>query len=479
MEITNNNLLLSLTLVGTIPASLTAINNEKKQPNIIYILADDLGYAELGCYGNTFNETPNLDKLAQDGIRFTNAYAAQTVSSPSRAAMLTGLYPPRTGIIDYLRPDDAKHLGEQYTTIPEVLRDNGYNTVIIGKWHQTGYIRGEALYESSPDKHGFKEVIISENEGIANGTYFYPYHFNKDVKKLLPGDKEFLVDRLNEEAIRYIDRQQQDKPFFLYLSHYAVHTQVHGKPADVDHFRAKQGAGKSAPSKNNLVNDPYKKYPADYWANKNNPHLAAQLRDIDTGVGAIIAKLKEKGMLDNTLIIFTGDNGGETNVTTNAPLRSGKSSNYEGGIRIPMIVSASAFLPSAKVIDEQVVNYDYLPTFCDMLGISMKQVSQKVDGVSLWPLWTGKKSSLKKRALYWHYPLAEPHFLGGRSSAIVRYGDWKLMQFYDTGEVELYNLKEDISETKNILAEHMGIAADLMKKLNAWRKDVGAVVPKR
>ena len=477
MKITTNKVMLTLALVGTVPAGLSAA--EKKQPNIIYILADDLGYAELECYGNTFNETPNLNKLAQNGIRFTNAYAAQTVSSPSRAAMLTGLYPPRTGIIDYLRPNDAKHLGEQYTTLPEALRDNGYNTVIIGKWHQTGYIRGGAAYESSPDKHGFNEVIVSENEGIANGTYFYPYHFNKDVKKLLSGEKEFLVDRLNEEAIRYIDRQKQDKPFFLYLSHYAVHTQVHGKPADVDHFRAKPGAGKSAPSKNNLENDPYKKYPADYWANKNNPHLAAQLRDIDAGVGAIMAKLEEKGMLENTIVVFTGDNGGETNVTSNAPMRSGKSSNYEGGIRVPMIVSAPGFLPKAKVIDEQVVNYDYLPTFCDMLGISMKKISQRVDGVSLWPLWTGKKTSLKKRALYWHYPLAEPHFLGGRSSATVRYGEWKLMQFYDTGEVELYNLKDDVSETKNILAEHMEVAADLMKKLDVWRKDVGAVVPAR
>lgn len=477
MNTNKNKLLIPLVATGLISVAASAAPQQQKRPNIIYILADDLGYAELGCYGNKFNETPNIDKLAENGIRFTNAYAAQTVSSPSRAAMLTGLYPPRTGIIDYLRPDDSIHLDEAYTTISEALKMVGYHTVIIGKWHQTGYIRGGAKYESSPDKHGFDEVIISENEGIANGTYFYPYHFNKDVRKLLPGDKEFLVDRMNEEAVRYIDRQTADQPFFLYLSHYAVHTQVHGKPEDVDHFRSKPAAGKSDPSKNNPENDPYKKYPADYRAPENNPHLAAQLKDVDQGVGEIVAKLKQKGLLENTIIIFTGDNGGETNVTSNAPLRAGKSTQYEGGLRVPTVVSAPAFLQQGKIIDEPIVNYDYLPTFCDMLHIAPKQIHQHVDGISLWKLWTGKQNTLKKRALYWHYPLEKPHFLGGRSSAAIRYGDWKLIQFYDDGHLELYNLSNDLSETQNIVNEHKKIAERLLKKLNAWRQDVGAIVP--
>lgn len=479
MIITSNKIMMSLALTGLVPSVLSAAAKEKKQPNIVFILADDLGYAELGCYGNTFNETPNLDKLAQNGIRFTNAYAAQTVSSPSRAALLTGLYPPRTGIIDYLRPNSTLHLDENFTTLPEALKSVGYHTGIIGKWHQTGYIKGGAPYESSPDKHGFDEVIISENEGIADGTYFYPYHFNKEVKKLLLDENEFLVDRMNEEATHFIDRQDNKKPFFLYLSHYAVHTNVVGKPADVDYFRAKPGAGKSAPSADNSVNDPYKKYPADFWANKNNPHLAAQLRVVDAGVGTILAKLKEKGMLENTIVVFTGDNGGESNVTSNAPLRAGKSTQYEGGLRIPMIISAPSLLPIEKVIDEPVVNYDYLPTFCEMLGVSNKQLTQHVDGVSLWPLWTGTKPTLKKRALCWHYPIPQPHFLRGRSSAAIRFGDWKLMQFYDTGDLELYNLKDDIGEKKNVLVDNMQIATDLIKQLNAWRKKVGAVVPVR
>jgi arylsulfatase A len=477
MKESTNKLFMTLAITGMTPVLISSCVKESKTPNVIFILTDDLGYAELGCYGNTFNETPNIDALAEKGIRFTNAYAAQTVSSPTRAALMTGLYPPRTGIIDYLRPNDTKHLDEAYTTIAEVFKSKGYHTGMIGKWHQTGYTRAGAPYESSPDKHGFDEVIVSENEGIANGTWFHPYHFNKDIEKLLEGDKEFLVDRMNEEAVRFIDRQNKKTPFFLYLSHYAVHTHVQGKPEDVDHFRSKPGAGTSAPSKNNPENDPYKKWPADYWANKNNPHLAAQLRDIDTGVGAIVAKLKEKGLLDNTLIVFTSDNGGENNVTSNAPLRDGKSSQYEGGLRIAKIVYFPAKIPQGKVIEEQVVTYDYLPTFCEMLGVSKKTLYQQPDGLSLWSLWTGKKSALAERALYWHYPLEKPHFLGGRSSAVIRSGDWKLMQFYDSGALELYNLKDDIGESNNLVLQHPDIAKELMEKLNAWRADVGAVVP--
>lgn len=478
MKITKNKVLFSMAVIGSIPITLSAASHDKKQPNIIFILADDLGYSELGCFGNTFNETPNIDKLAENGIKFPNAYTAQTVSSPTRAALMTGLYPARTGIIDYLRPDDSMHLDEKYTTIAGILKMDGYHTCIIGKWHLTGYLRGGAKYESSPDKHGFEEVILSENQGIGNGTYFYPYDFNQDVEKLLTSSKEFLVDRLNEEATKFIDRQQKNKPFFLYLSHYAVHTQVHGKPEDVDYFRKKANAGTSDPSKNNPENDPYKKWPADYRAGQNNPHLAAQLKVLDKGVGDIITELKKKGLFENTIIVFTSDNGGELNVTKNTPLRGGKSYLYEGGIKVRAIVSAPSFLPTNKIINDNIITYDFLPTFCDMLHINTKNMYQKMDGVSLWPLITGENKSLKPRTLYWHYPLDKPHFLGGRSAAAVQDGGWKLIQFYDTGEVELYNLTNDISESKNIISDHLDIAQKLMSKLNAWRKDVGVTVPK-
>jgi len=471
---TNTQATFSLFLLAVSPYALSVKADTKAQPNIIFVLVDDMGSSELGCFGNTFNETPNIDKLAQQGIRFPNTYTAQTVSSPTRAALMTGLYPARTGISDYLRPDDSKHLSEDYTTMPEMFKSNGYNTCIVGKWHLTGYIRGGATYESSPDKHGFDEVILSENQGIADGAYFFPYFFNKDVEKKLTSGKEFLVDRLNAEAISYLDKQTKEKPFFLYLSHYAVHTEVHGKPEDVNYFRKKASAGKSAASPENPENDPYKQYPADYRASKNNPHLAAQLKVVDQGVGDIVAKLKEKGLYENTIIVFTSDNGGELNVTTNAPSRGGKSELYEGGIKVRAIVSAPALLPQGKVIEENIVTYDFLPTFCEMLTIDKSKISQKMDGVSLWSLINGEKKNVTPRTLYWNYPLAKRHFLGGRSSAAIQSEGWKLIQFYDTDEFELYNLKSDRGESKNLIHSNKEIADQLKIKLDNWRKDVGA-----
>lgn len=443
---------------------------QEKQPNIVFIYADDLGYSELGCYGNTFNETPNLDTLAQNGIRFTQAYASQTVSSPSRAALMTGLYPARTGITDYLRPNDSLHLDESYTTVAEALRSKGYHTGIVGKWHLTGYKKAKAPYESSPDKHGFDEVILSEKQGIANGSYFYPYHFNQDIEKLLPG-KEFLVDRLNEEAVQFIERNTE-QPFFLYLSHYAVHTALHGKPEDVDYFRNKPGAGKSAPSNKNPENDPYKKFPADYKASINNPHLAAQLRTIDTGVGMILEVLKKNKLLDNTIIIFYSDNGGEApNITTNAPLRAGKSTLYEGGIRVPLIIYSPERFIKGKVSDEIVVTHDFYPTFCEIADIKTDKI-QPFDGKSFLKTLKNKQDENSDRDLYWHYPLKEPHFLGGHSSGAIRSGDWKLIEFFDTGKIELYNLKNDIGETINLCEQYKEKTDSLLGKLIAWRKNL-------
>ncbi|NQT00915.1 MAG: sulfatase-like hydrolase/transferase, partial [Planctomycetes bacterium] len=220
-------------------ARLTDGRASGEKPNIIFILADDLGWAELGCYGNKFNETPNLDKLASQGMRFTEAYAAAPVCSPYRAALMTGQYPARLGITDYLRPNDAKHLSTDYVTIAGMLRQAGYTTGIIGKWHLTGYANHGAR-EISPDLQGFDEVIVSENRGIGGGSYFHPYHFNREIEKRLPG-KEYLVDRCNLEAVEFIARHK-GSPFFLYLSHYAVHTRLLGKDKLVAKYENKPGA---------------------------------------------------------------------------------------------------------------------------------------------------------------------------------------------------------------------------------------------
>jgi len=422
------------------------------KPNIVFVLADDLGWAELGCYGNKFNETPNLDRLAREGMRFTDAYAAAPVCSPFRAALMTGQWPARVGITDYLRPNDAKHLSPDYVTIAEALKRVGYATGMIGKWHLTGYANHGAK-EFSPDLHGFDEVIVSENRGIGGGSYFHPYHFNREIKQRI-GGKEYLVDRCNLEAVEFIERHK-DGPFFLFLSHYAVHTRLLGKDEPVAKYEKKPGAGKGDRAK------------------RNNSHLAAQLESIDEGVGMIMGKLAELGPAGNTVLIFTSDNGGEDRVTSNAPLRAGKSTLYEGGIREPLIVRWPGVVEAGSVCKTAMSTVDFYPTFLQIAGQRAKRGRIR-DGVSLLPLLKGAKAKLGRDALYWHYPLKKRHFLGGRSAGAIRQGDWKLIEFFDDGTVELYNLAEDISEEHNLAEKMAGKAAELRKRLAKWRGEVGA-----
>jgi len=436
-------------------SGLNSVKEFKDKPNIIFILADDLGFAELGCYGNTFNETPNLDKLAGRCTMFTNAYASAPVCSPYRAALMTGQYPARVGITDYLRPNDPKHLSTDHITIAEMLKRAGYATGIIGKWHLTGYANHGAE-EIPPNKHGFDEVIVSENRGIGGGSYFHPYHFNREIKKRLTG-KEYLVDRCNLEAVEFIERHK-DSPFFLYLSHYAVHTRLQGKDKLVAKYEKKPGAGKANRAK------------------RNNPHLAAQLESIDEGVGMIMNKLDELGLAENTVLIFTSDNGGEDRVTSNAPLRAGKSTLYEGGIREPLIIHWPKVTKPGTVCNTPTCNIDFYPTLLQFAGLR-PYPNQHLDGVSIFPLLKNPQAKLARSTLYWHYPLEKAHFLGGRSSGAIRQGDFKLIEFFDNGDVELYNLTEDISEKHNLVEELPEKAAKLQKSLTEWRRDVGAKVP--
>ena len=424
-------------------------------PNIIFILADDLGWAELGCYGNTFNETPNLDKLAKQGMRFTDAYAAAPVCSPYRAALMTGQYPARIGIADYLRPNDRNHLSTRYITIAEALKRAGYATGIIGKWHLTGYANHGAE-EFPPAMQGFDETIVSENRGIGGGSYFHPYHFNREIQKRLAG-KEFLVDRCNLEAVEFIERHKNE-PFFLYLSHYAIHTRLNGKPELVAEFEKKPGAGKGP------------------MAKRNNPHLAAQLKSIDEGVGMITNKLNKLDLSSDTILVFTGDNGGEDRVTTNAPLQAGKSTLYEGGIRVPLIIRYPKIVQAGTVCKTPTCNIDFYPTLCQLAGIEPGS-KKRVDGVSILPLLKNPDYQLNRETFYWHYPLDKPHFLGGRSAGAIRKGDWKLIEFFDTGQKELYNLADDISENNNLAGTNPEKVAELLGLLKAWRKEVGAKIP--
>ena len=418
------------------------------KPNIIYILADDLGWSELGCYGNKFNETPNLDRLADQGMLFTNAYAAAPVCSPYRAALMSGQSPVRLGITDYLRPDSDKHLPEEMVTLAEMLKEAGYVTGMTGKWHLSGY--DDEGVKSGPAEHGFDEVMISEKRGIGYGSYFHPYdRIDKSIEPVLSKD-EYLTDRLNYEAVRFIERHSHE-PFFLYKSHYSVHTRLKGKPQLAEYFADKPQAGKS----------------------RNNPHLAAMLKSIDDGVGMIVDKLEAEGIADNTLIIFTSDNGGELKVTTNAPLREGKSHLYEGGIREPMIACWPDIIKGGSFCNTPVSNYDFYPTFTALAGAP--EPGHPQDGTSLVPLLAGK--DIEKRPLYWHYPMGKPHNLGGRSSGAVRYGDWKLIELFDTGKAELYNLSHDIGEKVDLSEEFPYKVRQLHSMLKDWRKDAGAEIP--
>ncbi|GAH71710.1 unnamed protein product, partial [marine sediment metagenome] len=261
---------------------------------------------------------------------------------------------------DYLRPNAATHLSTEHITIAEMLKRAGYATGIIGKWHLTGYAN-HGVKEFGPDVHGFDETIISENRGIGGGSYFHPYHFNKQIKKRLPG-REYLVDRCNLEAVEFIERHKEG-PFFLYLSHYAVHTRLLGKDELVAKYEKKPGAGRGS------------------RASRNNPHLAAQLESIDEGVGMIMKKLDELGLVSKTVLIFTSDNGGESRVTSNAPLRAGKSTLYEGGIREPLIVRWPGVVKAGSVCSIPTGNVDFYPTFLQFAGYKADP-RQYLDGVS-------------------------------------------------------------------------------------------------
>ncbi|MBD2699964.1 sulfatase [Spirosoma sp. BT702] len=416
-------------------------------PNIIIILADDLGWHELGCYGNQFNNTPNLDKLAAGGMRFTQAYATAPVCTPTRIALMTGQHPARVGITDYLDAKDEKFLSPDYTTLNEQLKKADYHSGLIGKWHLTG---DYTKRKGEPAKHGWDEVICSETGYIANGDYFHPYFFMPDVQANTEG--EYLTDRLNNEAVDFI-RRNQAKPFFLYLSHYSVHTKLAGKPANVAKYGQKQGVG----------------------TKQNNPELAAMLESIDDGVGAITATLQELNLDKNTLILFTSDNGGESNVTSNAPLRGGKSELYEGGIREPFIAYWPTKIKPGTVSDQVINTLDVYPTLLEIADVK-PEPGLILDGISMKNVLIGNKKPVS-RTLYWHYPLPKPHFLGGRSAGAIRVGDFKLIEYFDREQVQLFDLAQDISEQHD-LSEHMpSVRSKLLSQLREWRKKTAKSLP--
>ncbi|NOS69621.1 MAG: sulfatase [Verrucomicrobia bacterium] len=421
------------------------------KPNFIFILVDDLGWTDLGVQGSKFYETPNIDRLASQGMRFTQAYSACTVCSPTRAALLTGKYPARLHITDWIKghvrpdaklkvPDWTMHLPLEETTIAEALKHEGYATASIGKWH----LGGSEFY---PDKQGFDENLAGNDRGQPP-SYFSPY----GIPTLADGHKgEFLSDRLTDETLKFIERNKT-KPFFIYLPHYAVHTPLMGKPEVIAKYKRK----------------------ADPQNPQHNPVYAALIESVDDSVGRILQKLDELKLAENTVVIFTSDNGGllQNDVTSNLPLRAGKGSAYEGGVRVPLFIKWPGITKPGSTCDTPAITPDYFPTMLDMAGLAAKK-PRSLDGESLVPLL--KQTGGLRKTIFWHYPHYHPG--GATPYSAIRDGDWKLIEFFEDNHVELYNLREDIGEQSDLATKLPDRANALRKKLHAWRTKVGAQLP--
>lgn len=434
-------------------------------PNIVLFLVDDLGWMDLRCQGSSYYKTPSIDRLATEGVRFTDAYAACAVCSPTRAAILTGRYPARLLLTQWLpagRWNPQKHkmkegrflrsLPLEEITIAERLRAVGYSTWHVGKWH----LGGEPF--SMPEHHGFG-VNIAGNDHGAPGSYFYPFTGSWEVpttgirihKQAWDGGSEgdYLTDGLTGEVENLIKNQNDNIPFFLYFSYYAVHTPLQGKPELKEKFQA---------------------VPKEQQQGK--PDYAAMIESVDQSVGRVVSALEKAGKKENTLIIFTSDNGGFAGATNNSPLRANKGSHYEGGIRVPLIISGPELgVQSGKIESKPVISCDIYST---ILSFSSSPVPG-TDGHNLAPLLTGEgdNTSLAERPLFWHYP----HYNRHPSSApvsIVRKGKWKLIEYLETGKTELYDLESDLGETTDLSNSNTNQAKNLLALLLQWKSEVRA-----
>ncbi len=423
------------------------------KPNIIIFLIDDLGATDLGCTGSKFYETPNIDRLAKDGCRFTNCYSACTVCSPTRAAIITGKYPARLHITDWIAghnrpfaklaiPDWTKELPQSEKTIAQHLGGAGYRTCAIGKWH---------LSPGGPAAHGF-DVAIADNHKGQPDSYLSPYK-NPNLADGPPG--ESLTHRLTEEAVKFIE-QKSDKPFFLYLAHFAVHTPLGGRPDVVAKYEEK----------------------AKLTTPQGKAKYAAMIEGVDDSVGRIRARLAELKLSDNTLIIFTSDNGGLLlgDVTQNLGLRAGKGSAYEGGVRVAGITYWPGVSRPASESATPVITMDWFATVLDAAGVKLPSRGPGVlpEGESVRPLLRGE--ALPARALFWHYPHYHPG--GATPYSAVRYAEWRLVRFYEDGHEELYNLADDPGEKHDVIAAKKETAQELREWLDAWLEDTKAQFPK-
>ena len=486
--------------------------------NVVLFLVDDMGWTDVGCYGSSFYDTPQIDRFAEDGVRFTSAYAACHVCSPTRASLMTGKYPATLHLTDwlpgrndfpfqrFLNADINQHLPFEEITIAEALREHGYSTAIFGKWHL-----GDT--PSGPLNHGF-DIHVPNNWNYCcppNTGFNAPW----DLEGLDDVEGDYLTDRLCDEALIYME-ENRDKPFFLYLSHFAVHDPIDGRPDLVEKYENK--LENAAPrqetpfilegnpdAENSLSRDELNKMLSepDYEGHKvlpnrtvkikqvqDNVEFAAMVESVDESLGRVLAKLEELGLEDNTIVIFFSDNGGmsasnlgnpdrvipesELNIayaTSNLPLRGAKGWLYEGGIREPMIVKWPSVTKGGTVCDVPVISTDFYPSIMDMLGLPLHQ-GLKLDGVSIVPLLKGK-NKLDREAIYWHFPHYSNHGMQSPGGAI-RCGDYKLLEYYENNTVQLFNLKTDIGEQHDLSASEPEKVEELRNMLDKWRVDIDA-----
>ncbi len=431
-----------------------------RKPNIVFILADDLGWTDLGCQGSTYYETPHIDRLAAQGMRFLNGYSCGPNCQPTRAALMSGRYGPRTGVytvggidrFDWsrrpLRPvDNVQKLAPETVTVAEALKKAGYATGMFGKWHL-----GEDPAHH-PSAQGFDEAVVTMGKHV---------DFKTNPAVDIPKDA-YLADFLTDRAVDFI-RRRKDAPFFLYLPHFGVHSPFQAKKELVERFKAKAAAG-----------------------GHGDPVYAAMIASVDESVGRILALLDELKLAESTLVLFSSDNGGvggyvreglkkAGDVTDNAPLRGGKGMLTEGGIRVPWLFRWPGRIAAGSQTEAPFISVDLYPTLLEAAGLP----AGALDGVSALPVLRG--GSPAPRALYWHFP----GYLGAGKdqwrttpAGAIRDGDWKLLEYFEDGRLELYHLKEDVGERRNLAAERKEKAAELREKLAAWRAEVKAPMPEK
>jgi len=420
------------------------------KPNIVLVVIDDLGWTDLGCQGSRYYETPNIDRLASEGLRFTDAYSCGPNCSPTRAALLTGKYPTRTGVTTVLNKKvhkfalkehpRRKSLATDETTFAEVLSEAGYATISLGKWHLGKDKQGE-----DPLSQGFDENVGGTHQGHP-GSYHQPFGKGGARVPIEAPEGSYLTDIITDHALDFV-RRNQGGPFLMYLPYYAVHTPIQPRADLMAKYEAKEPVG-----------------------GHKNPGYAAMIEAVDEGVGRLLALLDELELADDTLVLVTSDNGGHS-VTSNAPLRGRKGMLYEGGIRVPLIARFPGFIEAGSTCPEPVLSMDFFPTLAHLAGC---ETPEPMDGESFVPLLAGAEH-LERDAVFWHFP----HYLPGRQTpaSVIRMGDWKLIETFETNRIELYDLANDISETENCVALHPGLASALHGRLRAWRADLGAKIP--